>query len=144
MSGVLTPGGPGYLFGPAVPAGYEGFDDVFRAAYPQFSDLSAVAPATVAYWLTIAVARLDPFRWRDLLGEGLVLFVAHKVALGLVSAKNGGVGGGVVSSKSVGGVSIAYNTEMGTEENGGAFNITTYGREFLRLARMVGIGGIQF
>lgn len=137
MSGALNSPGP------SLPVGYEGFDDTFRAAYPQFGDLSAVAPATVAYWLTVAVARLPPSRWLNLLNEGLALFVAHKVALGLAAARNGGLGGGVVSSKSVGGVSVAYNTELGTEEGGGAYNLTVYGREFLRLARMVGMGGMQ-
>jgi len=117
-------------------------DDTFRAAYPQFSDMIAVPPETVAYWLAVGTARLAPSRWGNLLDEGLALFIAHKVALGLLAGK-GGLGGGVVSSKSVGGVSVAYNTEMGTEEGAGAYNLTLYGREFIRLARLVGLGGVQ-
>ena len=94
-------------------------DKTFRQAYPQFSDLIAVPPDAVAFWLGVGIARLDVRRWANLLDEGLALFVAHKVALGMIAAQGGG-SGGVVSSKSVGGVSIAYNTELGTEEGGGS------------------------
>ena len=48
-----------------------------------------------------------------------------------------------VSSKSIGGVSVAYNTTLGEMERGGAYNLSVYGREFLALARLVGIGSVQ-
>lgn len=114
----------------------------FRAVQPQFADLIAYPPEAVAYWLDTAAARLDPLRWRTLLQEGIMLFTAHKLALGRLAAAGGG-GSGVVSSKSVGGVSVAYNSELGTMDNAGAYNLTAYGREFLALARLVGMGGVQ-
>lgn len=116
----------------------------FRVAYPVFADLIAYPPEAVAYWIGIAVSRLDPIRWSTLLDEGTALFVAHRLALSKMAA-TGAVNGafGMVSSKSVGGVSIAYNYEVGRLENGGAYNLTVYGIEFLTLARMVGTGGIQ-
>ena len=120
----------------------------FRVVNPQFADLILFPPEAVSYWLARAAARLDPFRWAELLPEGTVLFVAHNLALGRMAAAGGagggaGGGGGVVSSKSVGGVSVAYNTEIGSIEGGGAYNLTPYGRQFLALARLVGMGAIQ-
>ncbi|GAC1479338.1 MAG: hypothetical protein NVS2B11_03450 [Acetobacteraceae bacterium] len=113
----------------------------FRSVNPQFQDLIAFPPEAITYWISVATARLDPLRWDGLLDEGITLFVSHKLALNTAAGRSGQ--GSVVSSKSVGGVSIAYNTELGIVANGGAYNLTTYGREFLMLARTVGIGGLQ-
>lgn len=115
----------------------------FRIVYPQFADLNIYPDAAIVYWIGTAVERLPPLRWLDVLDEGIGLFTAHKLALGKMAILSNGMGGGVVSSKSVGGVSVAYNTELGIIEGGGAYNLTTYGREFLMLARMVGLGGLQ-
>lgn len=115
--------------------------DSFRIAYPAFADLIAYPPAMVAHWIGVAVNRLDPLRWAQFYDEGINLFVAHRLALAKLSGATGLVG--VVSSKSVGGVSVAYNTELGALEGGGNYNVTSFGREFLMLARVVGIGGIQ-
>lgn len=107
----------------------------FRLIYPVFNDMIQYAPEAVDYWISVAVARLNPFVWGELLNEGIYLFTAHKLWLGRYPQ--------LVSSKSVGGVSIAYNTTLGEMLNGGAYNLSVYGREFLALARIVGIGGIQ-
>lgn len=117
----------------------------FRAATsPAFDDLSAFPPDAVAYWLGVAVARLPAMRWGDNLSEGIVLFAAHRLALARQMAGSSASGSGApVSSKSVGGVSIAYNWEAGTLDRAGAYNLTPYGREFLQLARMVGMGVVQ-
>lgn len=113
----------------------------FRAVYPVFGDLIKYAPETVDYWLATARARLNPLVWQELLDEGLALFVAHK--LSLATGVTAGTGTGLVSSKSIGGVSIAYNTEIGVLEGAGAYNLSAYGREFFQLARMVGMGSVQ-
>ena len=78
------------------------------------------------------------------------LFVAHNLALeeqAVNSANVGGVPGvgvgGIVSSKSVGGVSISYDTTSGIEENAGHWNLTTYGKRFMRFVRIFGAGPAQ-
>ena len=113
----------------------------FRAVYPVYGDLIKYAPETVDYWLATARARLNPLVWQNLLDEGLGLFVAHKLAL--MTSVTAGAGTGLVSSKSIGGVSIAFNTEIGLVEGAGAYNLTAFGREFMQLARMVGMGSVQ-
>ena len=113
----------------------------FRAVYPSFADLVRYPPEAVSYWLSVAYGRLPPLIWANQLEEGLGLFVAHRLTLADLYAS--GSAGGPVSSKSIGGVSIAYNTELGTVADGGAYNLTVYGREWLQLARLVGMGGVQ-
>lgn len=115
-----------------------------RLLYPAFGDLVAYPPDTIDALIAQALARLDPNRWGGLLDEGVSLFVAHRLAVvGPVGGSGGAGSGAPVSSKSVGGVSVAYNWEAGALERGGGYNLTGYGREFLQLARMVGMGVVQ-
>lgn len=115
----------------------------FRAALsPAFDDLTLYPPSAVEFWLATAAARLDPLTWGDQLSEGVMLFAAHRLATARLTA--GGAGGGApVSSKSVGGVSIAYNWEAGTVAGAGAYNLTPWGREFFQLAQQIGMRVIQ-
>lgn len=114
----------------------------FRAATaPAFDDLIAFPPEAVDYWLGVAATRLPALIWGDNLSEGLVLFTAHRLALGRQAASS--ASGAPVSSKSVGGVSIAYNWEAATVEGAGAYNLTPYGREFWQLVQMIGMGVVQ-
>ncbi len=45
--------------------------------------------------------------------------------------------------KGVDGVSVSYDNGAIVENDGGNYNLTRYGRELLRLARIKGIGGLQ-
>jgi hypothetical protein len=63
-----------------------------------------------------------------------------------LQAQRGGVPGmnmGLVSSKSVNGVSISYNNGLAIEANGGFWNLTSYGMRFLYFAKMAGSGPVQ-
>lgn len=115
----------------------------FRAIYPVFFDLTMYPPEAVDFWIADATQRLNPLVWANLLNQGIYLYVAHKLQLGRMMFLNPNGGFGLVSSKSIGGVSIAYNTTLHTLANAGAFGLTIYGTEFLQLARLVGIGGVQ-
>jgi hypothetical protein len=116
----------------------------FRAIFSAFSDPTLYPDIAINYWIGEAVLALDPVRWGQFYNQGLRLYVAHMLALDRHSARsNGGLGAGVPSSKSVGGVSISYDTQFGSETDGGAWNLTTYGQRYIRLARQAGAGGIQ-
>ena len=75
--------------------------------------------------------------------------MAHNLALAAgnqLAAMVGGAPGqikGPVTSKSVDKVSVGYDSGAVALQDGGFFNLTTYGIQFLQLARMVGTGGIQ-
>ncbi len=121
--------------------------DAFRAIFPEFSDTATFPDAQVVFWLVSALNRLPELVWGGLWGQGVALLTAHHLALAArrSRAMAGGNGGGVglVSSKSVGGVSIAFDNSAGTLEGAGAYNLTPYGVEFWQLAGLVGVGGTQ-
>jgi hypothetical protein len=121
----------------------------FRRRHPEFADQRTYREEDVLMWLDMAAKRLRPERWADLLDHGTGLYVAHQLAAtqpAQAASRRGGIagqGGGVVQSKSVDKVSVSYDTGAITVEGGGDWNATTYGRQFLQLARLVGAGGVQ-
>ena len=52
-------------------------------------------------------------------------------------------GTGIVSSKSVDGASVSFDTSTGAEQGAGFWNQTAYGREYWQLIQMMGAGGVQ-
>jgi hypothetical protein len=121
----------------------------FRHLRREFADSSIYLDEEVQPWLDVANQSLNPWRWRQLFATGVSLLVAHELALSrlvqLQVQRGGapGIGIGLVSSKSVNGVSVSYNTSIGLIEGGGDLNLTIYGIQLLRLARMVGTGPVQ-
>lgn len=119
----------------------------FRSDFPEFSDSTAYPDAQVSYWLGIGSKMLRLDAWDELLGHGLELFTAHHLVLARQNAKAAakgvvaGANSGPQSSKSVDRVSASYDTHSASIEGAGHWNLTTYGTQFIQLARMVGIGG---
>jgi len=121
----------------------------FRQMFPEFADSSVYIDEQVQPWLSLANQSLNPFRWRQYYERAVGLFVSHELALSRMAqlqAQRGGAPGfgiGMVASKAVNGVSVSYNTSIGLIEGGGDLNLTIYGIQLLRLARMVGTGPVQ-
>ena len=121
----------------------------FVSSFPEFSDSVKYPAGTLTFWSGVATLRLNEERWGELLTFGTYLFVAHQISLSELSVSAATVGinpsrvGGLVSNKGVGDVSVGYDNSSIVEDDGGNYNATRYGREFLRLARIVGIGGVQ-
>jgi hypothetical protein len=87
-------------------------------------------------------------RWGQFYNTGLRLYVAHNLALERQAARQAASGGapmgsGVISGRSVGPASVSYDTQFGSENDGGNYNLTTYGSRFLRYLRMAGMGPVQ-
>lgn len=126
------------------------FDNAqFRLNFPEFTDVVRYPESQIDFWLSIGEICLIEDRWGTLYTQGMQLFVAHNITLAAQNAKTGAVGGvpgatsGPVSSKSVGSVSVSYDTQSIAEANAGEWNATSYGRQLIRLARMVGVGAHQ-
>lgn len=121
----------------------------FRADFPEFADATKYPDSAVNLWLSLGLKTLAPDRWCDYLDVGLELFIAHNITLAAnnqLAEMVGGTAGqvkGPLTSKSVDKVSAGYDTGAVALDGGGFFNLTTYGIQFLQLARMVGTGGIQ-
>lgn len=85
--------------------------------------------------------------WTDWCEIGRGLFTAHFCALYQKAASSPLIGAvtGAVTSKSVAGVSVSYDTASVTSDlkNWGAFKTTQYGTEFATLAKLVGKGALH-
>lgn len=139
----------------------------FRADLPEFADTAKFTSSMVNYWIANAALMLRVERWGQsaaspwpvaaqpaaflaMYDMGAEQFVAHNLALearDMAAAAGGGIpgasGGGVQQSKSVDKVSVSYDTQSSAELNAGHWNLTIYGKRFIRLARMFGAGAIQ-
>lgn len=121
----------------------------FRNAFPEFTDETKYPDAMLEFWYSIGESLLNAERWDSLLIQGLYLFVAHNITMQSVDVSNSDKGrtpgqtAGVITSKSVGGVSVSYDASSSYLENAGNFNMTKYGRDYWQLMNIIGMGGSQ-
>lgn len=121
----------------------------FRLAFPEFTDEQKYTDTMLTFWASIADTLMNETRWAELYTQGTYLFVAHNITLAAIdvaSAEAGRAPGnfsGIQSNKSVGDVSVGYDTQSVALDEAGNFNLTKYGRDFFFLARIVGMGGSQ-
>ena len=136
-----------------------------RADYVEFANSNAYPDSAVSYWLNLAGLMILAPRWStvpgpnspylSMQGVAIELFVAHNLTLERQSqlsaqlpAQDGlpgpaGVSTGPVASTSVGPVSVSYDTSSALDQKAGHWSLTTYGQRFARLAKQVGMGGMQ-
>lgn len=123
----------------------------FRASFPEFADTTKYPDSQINFWIGISPVYLNPCVYTDQPTLDFVtqLFVAHNISLSKLSQFAAAVGGvpgevkGPTTSKTVDKVSYASAAQLVTLENGGAWNLTQYGIQFLQIARMWGAGGRQ-
>ncbi len=121
----------------------------FRKNFPEFSDTATYTDIQIGFWSTIAERLVNKCLWADSYDFGVNLYVAHAITIAVQNTKAAlvggtpGVSGGIANSKAVGAVNVAYDAPTQTEMNAGWWNRTTYGQQFIRLARMFGSGAIQ-
>jgi len=121
----------------------------FREAFPVFADATKYPDPEIQFWIDLGnLLVANAARWGDLQGYGIMLFVAHNLALEAMSAGSGGGGtpGAVVgplSSAAVDKVSYSRNPAAAMDPKNGHWNLTTYGLRYIRLVNMVGAGPLQ-
>lgn len=113
----------------------------FRLDFPLFADTTKYPDAMVTFWGNIAEKQIIEDRWGDIYTQAVELYTAHSLVLA-TDAKIGKTTG-LQNSKAVGDVSVGYDTTSTIELNAGHWNLTIYGRQFIRLARMYGAGCVQ-
>ena len=117
----------------------------FRADFPEFADSVAWPDTQVGAELALGATYINEDRWGVSAVKGAELVAAHF----LVLAKRDGAGAlpgevkGLLTSKSVGGVSAGYDLSAVLEADAGFWNLTAYGLRYYRLARQMGAGGMQ-
>lgn len=122
---------------------------IFRNHFPEFTNTTNWTDGQINFYLALADKMLLENRWNDIKPYGVELFVAHNIVLAKSSFDSSNAGGlpgmlsGPTNSKAVGSVSISYDTQAGIEKDAGHWNLTTYGKQFIHLARMMGAGAVQ-
>lgn len=123
--------------------------DVFRTTFPEFTDAVTYPTPMIDFWAGLAQLQVPPCIWKDCWIQGVSLYTAHELVLAAQNAKTGtiggvpGVSGGIANTKTVGSVTVGYDTTSTAEKDAGYWNLTNYGKQFIRLARIFGAGAIQ-
>lgn len=121
----------------------------FRSEFPEFNDTVLYSSTMITFWATLAEKQVLADVWGDLVTQGVKLYVAHEITLAAQNVKSGqskgmpGTTGGIATSKTVGSVSVTYDANNSSELGAGHWNLTTYGKQFMRLARLFGMGALQ-
>jgi hypothetical protein len=113
----------------------------FRANFPLFADTVKYPDTMITFWSTIGEDNVALDRWGGIRSQAVELYTAHHLII--ASDSNIGKQTGLVSNKSIGDVSVGYDTSATLELNAGHWNTTMYGKMFIRLARMYGAGCVQ-
>jgi hypothetical protein len=121
--------------------------DRFRTDFPEFTSETKYTDEMITFWYEMASSMLSSTRWGFRLYYGICFFVAHNItlqAMDVEDAVSGDPGRNtqIVNSEGVGGVSVSVDNSASIENDGGSYNETRYGKQFLRLSRQVGIGGM--
>jgi hypothetical protein len=122
--------------------------DQFRRDFQEFSNVTKIPDATIQFNLDMAYLFLTE-RWDSaIVDKGAELFTAHQLVLSMRNMRTVAINGipgqtGIITSKSVGGVSLSYDTAHAFMADWGYWNLSDYGTRFAFLANMVGMGGFQ-
>lgn len=121
----------------------------FRLDFPEFSDTAKYTDGSLTFWATVAEKMVSECVWKTMFTQGVKLYVAHEITLASQNAQAGlsggmpGTSGGVPNNKTVGSVTVGYDSQSTSEKDAGWWNLTNYGKQYIRLARIFGAGCIQ-
>lgn len=121
----------------------------FRTAFPEFADKVKYPESMISLWSGLALTQVNQNAWKNQYMLGVQLYTAHELVLAaqnVASAQVGGTPGqqgGIAQSKNIGSVSVSYDATSTNEKDAAYWNLSTYGKQFIRLARLFGAGCIQ-
>lgn len=121
----------------------------FRVAFPAFADQAKYTTPEIDFWIAFALMRHNAERWGEMLDTGVMLFIAHNLALefNAKAAQASGQGAGAVvgalTSVTADKVSWTRDTAPATNPADGHWNLTSYGMRWKELAGMMGAGGVH-
>lgn len=122
---------------------------LFRTNFPEFSDTAVYPTARITFWASLAEKMLPEQLWGDVWVYACNLYVAHEIVIATQNVQNSQIGGspgqsgGIANNKTVGSVSVGYDSTTQSEKNAGWWNRTTYGQQLYRLIQIFGAGGVQ-
>lgn len=128
-------------------------EDFFRI-YPQFQGVEGLSNDIIEMYISFANEVVNIERWGNQWNLGMCLFIAHFCTVYLMSYTQpqgtaasviaAGQTKGLVSSKSVGDVSVSYDFSLAMNDvtTWGQFNLTTFGNQFVSIAKLMSKGGM--
>jgi len=115
----------------------------FRQHFPEFTVGSYPDPV-VEFWAALAELEISQTRFGDARPYAVELLTAHYLASAhLNGIGNPGVGGGAITQKKVGDVSIGYDTKFIDSVKSIAYPGTRYGVMLSAMLRRYGAGAVQ-
>lgn len=130
------------------------FIEDFFSIYPQFQGVEGLSEEIIEMYIQFADDVVNIKRWGRQWKLGMSLFVAHFCTIYLMTYQDPASSAaaviasaqtkGLVSSKSVGDVSVSYDFSLAVQDvdRWGQFNLTTFGNQFVSLARLLSKGGM--
>lgn len=121
----------------------------FRTAFPEFGDKTVYSDQQIDFWAALGAQMVRYCIWTTCWQQGMSLYVAHQITLAAQNAKASasggmpGTSGGVPNNKTVGSVTVGYDSQSTSEKDAGWWNLTNYGKQFIHLARIFGAGAVQ-
>jgi len=120
----------------------------FVAVYSEFANPVTYPTEAVQFWISQAAITLNLCVFGASADLATMLYVAHNLVLSARNAREaqrGGIVGqatGPVSAKSVGPVSVSYNTGLVAIEGAGIWNGTSYGQQLYKMMQTFGTGPV--
>ena len=121
----------------------------FRTSFKEFSNTEVYPTSLIELWVGVASLMVDECRWKRMWTMGVSLYIAHELTLSAQNQKAAAVGGtpgqqgGIATAKTVGSVTVQFDANTTAEKDAGFWNLTTYGKQFIRYARIFGAGCVQ-
>lgn len=121
----------------------------FRKQFPEFADTVKYPSPMIEMWSAFATAQVNQNVWGTQYTMGVSLYTAHEIVLAAQNADASKVGGspgqqgGIAQTKTIGSVTVGYDAQTSNEKDAAYWNLTTYGKQFIRLCRIFGAGAIQ-
>ena len=123
--------------------------ETFREHFPEFTSATIYPDALIGFWSAFAELSVSSDNAGDLYVPLVELATAHHIttaANDAVSASSGASpgsgGGGVIGSKTIGSITVSYDHSKAMNANADDWNMTSYGRRYWRLMRMLGAGPV--
>jgi hypothetical protein len=119
---------------------------VFLARFPQFQALETAVPGTIQGYLDRAGPYFDVCRWGAFYTDGLENWAAHMIVMDqaeqtqFATAPSNPLAGDV-TTKTIGRETISRDGTLLGREMTDSMLKTTYGQRYVKLRRLVGLGG---
>lgn len=121
----------------------------FRTDFPEFADEDVYTDSMCNFWAGLGQKINSEEVFGNAYIELIELFTAHNLSIqasNIAVSSVGGVptgNGGAISSKTVGSVSVDYDSMSAAVADAGDYNLTSYGRQYVTLRRMMSHGVMQ-